>query len=257
VVAEDVGKLRAEVALSCRVLAQERVTRLAFGHVSAKVDEERILIKARGPEEEALEFVTDRDVILVDREGHDLQHAPGLTPPNETAIHTALYRARPDVGSVIHAHPVWAVALLASRRPLLPLYGAYDPNGLQLVQEGIPIYDSSVLISTRKLGDDLAVTVGDKRVCVLQGHGVVAVGRDVQEATANVLALHELGRVNFFARAVGEPAPISANDSDSFAHRTVSTAGPRRRANGDSPLWHFYRQKLGENLASYSNPGEG
>jgi ribulose-5-phosphate 4-epimerase/fuculose-1-phosphate aldolase len=257
VMEDEAAKLRAEVTLSCRILAREGVTRLAFGHVSAKLDEERILIKARGPEEEALELVTERDVIIVNAEGRDLQQKSGLTPPNETPIHTSLYRARGDVGSVIHAHPAWVVALLASGRQLLPLYGAYDPSGLQLALDGIPIYESSVLISTPELGDDLAATLDDKGVCVLRGHGIVGVGGDVQEATANVLALHELARVNWLAYAVGEPAAINPRDSEILAARRGSATRPRRRADGDTPQWHFYRQQLGVSSASSLTPEVG
>lgn len=242
--ADNIAKLRSDVALSCRILGREGVSRMAFGHVSARVDQGHLLIKARGPEEEALELVTERDVISVDADGHTLEETTGLTPPNEVAIHTSMYRARPDVGAVIHVHPSWVVALAASGRELVPLYGAYDPSGLRLAREGIPVYQRSVLISTPGLGAEVATTLGHRRVCVLKGHGIVAVGLDVEEATANALALFELARLNWLAYAVGQPAPIEAADGESFDARLQSQRGRARRADGDTPLWHYYKRKL-------------
>jgi ribulose-5-phosphate 4-epimerase/fuculose-1-phosphate aldolase len=54
----------------------------------------------------------------------------------EKHIHLGLYRARLDVGAVAYAHPDLTVALTASGRQLLPLYGADDPYGLALAEAG-------------------------------------------------------------------------------------------------------------------------
>ena len=63
----DLSKLRELVAQSCRVLGKLNLTKEPSGHVSARVPgEDRVLIKARGPEESGLRFVSARDIITVD-----------------------------------------------------------------------------------------------------------------------------------------------------------------------------------------------
>lgn len=61
-----VEALREEVALSCRIIGNRGVTKGSFGHVSARIPgTDRILIKAKGPNEEALEFATEKDIITI------------------------------------------------------------------------------------------------------------------------------------------------------------------------------------------------
>ena len=72
--------------------------------------ENRFLIKSKGPQETALEFATTRDIIVIDENADVIEAPDGLQSPNETAMHLAVYRKRPEVNSVIHAHPDWVVS---------------------------------------------------------------------------------------------------------------------------------------------------
>jgi len=67
-------------------------------------DADRILLRCRGPEDRGLLFTVSDDIHVVDLDGRgDLDG--GYTIPNEFHIHTELFRARPDVQAVVHAHP--------------------------------------------------------------------------------------------------------------------------------------------------------
>ena len=122
----SVTQLRAKVVLSCRMIGSRGVSKGSFGHVSARIPDadDKILIKSKGPDEEALEFTTDRDIIRLDLDGRVLEAPSGLQAPAETAMHLAIYRARPEIMSVIHSHPLWVVVLTACDKPLVGMYGA-------------------------------------------------------------------------------------------------------------------------------------
>jgi ribulose-5-phosphate 4-epimerase/fuculose-1-phosphate aldolase len=108
-----IQELTKQVMFSCRMMGDRGVTRGAFGHVSARIPgTDRILIKSKGPSEAALEFTTDKDIITIDIKGNVLKASKGLDAPQETAMHLAVYRSRPEVMSVIHTHPDWVVSLL-------------------------------------------------------------------------------------------------------------------------------------------------
>ncbi|MBI4490411.1 MAG: class II aldolase/adducin family protein, partial [Deltaproteobacteria bacterium] len=172
-----VKELRNKVALSCRIIGNRGVTKGAFGHVSARIPEtERILIKSKGPNEGALEFASEKDIITIDLKGNVLEASKGLDAPQETAMHLAVYRARPEVMSVIHTHPDWVVALTACEKPLLPIYAAYNPPSLRLLMEGIPLYPRSVTIINDELGEDFMRVMGNKKACLLLGHGMTTAG---------------------------------------------------------------------------------
>src|SRR5581483_9233805 len=126
-ITQEERALKAKIAQSCRIIGKQGVTRGSFGHVSARLPgTDRILIKSKGPDEEALEFASAHDIISIDMVGKVLDAPDGLTAPQETAMHLAVYRRRPEVQSVIHSHPDWVVVLTAVEKPLVPIIAAYD-----------------------------------------------------------------------------------------------------------------------------------
>ncbi len=245
---ESVDALRKKVALSCRIIGNRGVTRGSFGHVSARIPgTDTILIKAKGPAETALEFATEKDIITIDLKGNVLKAAKGLDSPNETAMHLAVYKARPEVMSVIHTHPDWVVVLTACEKPLLPIYAAYNPSSLRLWMDGIPLYPRSVTIINEKLGDDFMRVMGNKNACLLLGHGMTTAGRSVEEATLISLNVFELARMNYLAYSIGNPKPVPQQDLDEYQRRWET--GIRQRLEGPSstgehPDWRYHVRLL-------------
>ena len=238
-----IAHLRKTVAVSCRIVGAQGLTRGALGHVSARIPRtERVLIKGKGLNEEAVEFATERDIITVDLDGRVLDKGRGLEAPNETAMHLAVYRKRPEVMSVIHTHPDWIVALTASDKPILPIYAAYSPAGMKLAVEGIPVYPRSVTIINQELADDFMTTMGDKNACLLAGHGMTVAGGSVEEATVTSLHLYELARVNAMAYSIGQPRPISEADIFEYRRRAERSAG--RQSTSSSRFLSEWRYQL-------------
>ena len=247
---DELDELRAKVALSCRVMGTHGLTHGATGHVSARIPgTDRVLIKAKGPAEEALEFATPRDIITIDIEGAVVEAPPGLQPPNETAMHLAVYRKRPEVMSVIHSHPDWIVALTAAEREIVPMYGAYDPGGMRIAVDGLPVYPKSVTIVNDELGEDFMQTMGEKDACLLRGHGLTTAGRSVEECTSRSLTVYELARMNWLAYAIGGPNPIPQQDIDEYKRRGSSGEERQRRPDragvpGEQSSGWRYQKKL-------------
>jgi ribulose-5-phosphate 4-epimerase/fuculose-1-phosphate aldolase len=243
---QSVSELRKKVALSCRMIGRLGVTRGAFGHVSARISgTDRILIKSKGPNEAALEFASEEDVITIDLEGRVLEASEGLEAPQETAMHLAVYKARPDVMSVIHTHPDWVVILTACGKPLLPIYAAYNPPSMRLLLEGIPVYPRSVTIVNEELGRDFMRIMGEKKACLLLGHGMTTAGGSVEESTLISLNVFELARMNYLAYAIGTPRAVPEEDIQEYRRRWER--GIRRKGKGASPNeepsdWRYYKR---------------
>src|SRR5581483_4633473 len=246
----DLDAARTVVAQSCRIIGKMQMTREPAGHVSCRIPgTDRILIKARGVGEAALTYVTPEDLIICDMDGKKVEGPDDLAAPNEVFIHTWMYRTRPDVNAVIHVHPPTVVLFTICNTELLPLIGAYDPFALQLVLDGIPRYPRSVLISNDALGQDLAKAVGEKNVCLMRGHGITAVGASVEEATITAWRLNDLAEINYRARLLGTPEPIS--DEDIAAFRAVGAGRARReRPSGATPYqnstWRYLTRWIEE-----------
>lgn len=243
--ARKISALKEKVALACRIVGTRGLARGMLGHVSARIrGTDKVLIKGKGVTEEAVEFTTAKDIVTVDLEGRLIQSQRRLVAPNEAAMHLAIYRARPEVMSVIHTHPDWIVALTACGKPLLPIYAAYSPAGMRLALEGIPVYPRTVTIVNRELAEDFVKVMGDKRVCLLAGHGMTAAGGSVEETTVTSLHLYELARVNAMAYAVGKPRPIPEADVFEYSQRAQRPDAPSESSSRFMSDWRYQLKLL-------------
>ena len=143
--------LAATVATACRIVAQQGLAADVLGHVSVRLDADRILLRCRGPRDRGLLFTDADDIRVVDLNGRgDLDG--GYSVPNEFHIHTELFRARADVQAVVHAHPRDVMVADLAGVPLRQVFGAYNIPASRLAHDGIPVYPRSVLVRTPELG---------------------------------------------------------------------------------------------------------
>ncbi len=208
----EVHGLRQEVADACRVLATEGYTDLTLGHVSARVPgRDAILVKRKGL---ALEEVRAEDVVMVDLDGRHLED--GDTDLHlETALHTEVYRARPDVGAVVHGHPPYATALAATGARLEML----THDAVLFAPDGLPRYEASPdLVTSSAEGAAVAVALGASRAVLMRNHGVLVVGATVPWASVTAATLERAARIQSIAGTMGGPlAPMSADDAERLA----------------------------------------
>jgi len=239
----DLSKLRELVAQSCRILGKLNLTKEPSGHVSARVSGmDQVLIKARGPEESGLRFVSARDIITVDYNGKKVAGDDGLETPQEVFIHTWLYKMRPDVQCVVHIHPLTVVLFTICDKPIEPLYGAYDPSGLRLLVEGLATYPRSITVSNEKLGQEFAQAMGNKQACLMRGHGITSAGQNVQDATLTAIKLNDAAVINYQANLLGTPQPIAQEDIDIMVGKS---RGPGTTVHANSN-WRYYCKLLDE-----------
>ena len=246
------NELRDLVARSCRIIGMLELSNPTQGHVSTRIPgEDKILIRARGPMEAGLYYTTPDEVITVGFDGKLIEGPAGLAVPQEVFIHTEMYRARPEINSVIHIHPSTVVLFTICDVPLLPILGSYNPSALDLIiNNRISQYDRSILIRDSALGRELASAVGVTDVCMMRSHGITSVGRDVQEATINAINLYDLAKMNYQARLLGEPRPIRDDDMAVFRNmrsKEVPTPEkPGRPSDMVYSLWRFYSRRLAD-----------
>lgn len=214
---DNVESVERTIATSCRILGFMGLVRETTGHVSARLDDWRMLIRCRGKDEAGVIFTNAEAVRSVDFDGNNLDHAGQYETPTELPIHGEIYRARPDVKAVVHAHPRASLICTLMGLELKPIFGAFDPNAMSLAVAGIPIFPRSILIRERALGEQLAGVLGYKPVCILRGHGTVTTGASVQEATIRAIQLETLASMTLeIAKAGGTPDVISPEDQEYF-----------------------------------------
>ena len=156
----------------CLLLYQRGYVVSNDGNVSVRIGEDQVLITPSGVSKGRL---TPDMLVVCDLEGRVL--AGCLHPSSESAMHLLVYRERPDVGAVVHAHPPAATAFSICRRPLAQHYLTETISGLGEV----PVAPFA-LPSTSQVPDSLRPIVAGHNGALLANHGAIAWGRDLWQA---------------------------------------------------------------------------
>lgn len=214
--AATLEQLRSEIAEACRVLAARDLAPGILGHISLRVDAERVLIRCRGPQERGLAYTTSDDIHLVTvdgRPGAPGELADGYRPPHELPLHTEVLAARPDIDCVLHAHPERVVVADLAGLPILPMVGAFDIPGAALAAGGVPVFGHGWLINDRESGRAVAGVLGDRPAVVMRGHGLTVVGSSPAHAVLRAISIDTLaGLAVDVASAGGTPRPLPTDD---------------------------------------------
>lgn len=193
--------LREQVAWACRILAREGYADLTLGHVSGRpAGDDLVQIKRKGV---ALDEVDADDVIELDLARDELRLTPEMHL--EAVLHTEVYRARPDVGAVVHGHPPFVTAFAATGATLEML-----THDSVLFSEGLAVFEETPeMITEVAEGKAVADALGDKRAVILRNHGVLVVGKTVPWAVLTALTLERAVRLQSIARTLGTLRPIA------------------------------------------------
>jgi len=216
------------------ILAQEGVLD-AYGHVSVRhpSDPNRYLMsRSLAPI-----LVTANDIME-----YDLDSTP-LDPKDrrsvlERFIHGEIYKVRHDVRAVIHSHSPSVVPFSVTQVPMRPIF-----HGASFLWVGVPVWDSrnagdpagaAMLVRNGALGKSLALTLGDKRVALMRGHGNVVVAPDVK--TAVRYAINTEVNARLLAIAIGIGGPIN--------YISAEEGVARDKAEGDyERVWELWKKK--------------
>ena len=233
--------LAKKIALSCQILAKLGLFKETTGHVSSRsAGGAAMLIRGRGKEESGLLFTKPSDVVLANFDGQRLDKKSVLKTPNESVIHGELYKARPNVGGIVHAHPPSIVLTSMAGIELRPIFGGFDPRGMRMAIKGIPVYQSSLTLHKVEHVREMMDVMGNNDICVLRGHGVVVCGSSVEDATIKAIKLDNLATLNLQAAMLGKVASISQEDQQAFLTRQTTGMG----GGGPETLWRFYCEWL-------------
>jgi L-fuculose-phosphate aldolase len=173
------------------------------GNISARLSDTELLIT---PTSVNKGDVTEDSILKIDLQGRVI--AGSLKPSSETKMHLAVYRARPDVQAIVHAHPPAATGFAACRIRLdqdviLPevIFG--------LAKIGFAEYGTP---TTDEIPNAVIKEIPDCDAILLSNHGALTVGPDVMQAYYRMEVLEMYARVRLVTRILGEPKPLSPTE---------------------------------------------
>lgn len=143
------------------------------------------------------------DLVVVDLDG--APRSGRFRPSSEWPLHREVYRRRPDVSAVCHAHPPHALAFACARRPLPALM----PEAVIVLGGEVPVTPYATPGT-----EDVARAVGDVASAhdafLLANHGAVTLGRTVREALHRMETLERVAQVALLADRLGGGVPLTA-----------------------------------------------
>ena len=218
-------KLREAVAEVARRMISSGLVTGTSGNVSARSPEGDVLMSPSGLDYGELE---PGDVVLVDVHGRFLEGS--LEPSTETPMHTGIYRARPEVGAVVHTHSIFATTLACLGWPIPPVHYMLTT----LAEDArIPLAPYTTY-GTENLAAYAAEALGEScNACLLQNHGTITVGDSPGAAFSRTVVLEEMAEVYYRTRVAGEPVLLTPEQIEDVAAR-ISGYGQTKDASTDS-----------------------
>ena len=197
-----IDQLKKDVISACRILSHQKLVE-GFGHVSARIpDSDLFLMTPRI----GLALVKEHDLLTMNLNN---QVVAGDQPmPSETWLHTAIMKSKPRVNAITRIHARVANMFSVTNRKLEPVH-----NHGSFFAGGVPVFTIPDLITTQKLGDQMAQALGDKPAILLRGNGQITVGRTIPEVVMMAIYLEEAAQVLYGALQIGTPIPLTLDES--------------------------------------------
>jgi L-fuculose-phosphate aldolase len=211
--------LRQKVALGCRIMAADGQGGGIAGQVTARLEDFTYWTQSFGL---GFEEATASNQIRINP---NLQVVEGDGKPNPgNRFHSYIYQRRPDALAIVHTHAPNAMALSMIGVPLMPAcmetVAIWNDVAYLETWPGVPVGDEEGVIISK--------AIGDKRAILLAHHGMLTVGKTIEEATSLAVVVELAARLQLLAMAAGTMRPLPEREAREASGLT-STAGYYQR----------------------------
>jgi L-fuculose-phosphate aldolase len=222
------AQLKQQLVDCIRMLEQSNIIDYN-GHASIRDGEGRMFINIGSCQRSQL---TAADICTIDFEGKVIEGEG--KPPLEFHLHAGIYKARPDVKAVVHAHPKWSTFLTMVGEPYQPVYA----QGSLLYP--MPVLNSPNSINNPVMAARLADKLGQGPAAMMKSHGAVTVGKDIVEAFVLANYMEENAYRQYMALQIGKPYSFSEEEIG-MCREKLWNAGLFKRT------WDHFHGKLADN----------
>jgi len=202
--------LREQIVAACRQLDSSGLNRGTSGNVSCREGEHFLITPTGVPVDE----ITPSKIVSLDFDGKVIDIGK---PSSEWQFHSAIYRARAEINAVVHTHAPHSTALACLREDLPPFHYMIALAGGDSVRCA-----PYALFGTDTLSQHAVAALVDRKACLLANHGMITLGRDLDEAMTIAIELESLCQQYLIARQVADPVLLSADEMRAVIERFKS-----------------------------------
>ena len=197
-------QIRADIVEAGRRMYARGYVASNDGNISARLDDGRLITTPRSVSKG---FMTPDMMVVVDSEGRKM--AGDRDPSSELPMHLEIYRNRPDVSAVVHAHPPLATGFAVAGIPLTRAVLAEvitTLGSIPIAEYGTP--------STAELPDAVRRYIKAHDGMLLANHGAVTCGPSVMGAYYKMETIEHFAKISLVARLLGRENLISREEVD-------------------------------------------
>ena len=190
------------LAASYRLFGQFGFGEGTAGHITAR-DPELLDHFWVNPLGMSFRKIRVKDLLLVNEQGEVVD---GNWPLNQAAfaIHSQIHAARADVAAAAHAHSIYGKAFSSLRRPLDPI----TQDACAFYEDHVVFDDYTGAVFELEEGKRIAHALGDHKAAILANHGLLTVGRTVDEAAWWFITMERTCQAQILAESIGTPTLI-------------------------------------------------
>lgn len=188
-----------DVAYYMRRLYEKGLTTTLGGNMSKRVHKNTIFMSPSGTDKSRLHAW---QIAMVTLDGEN--HTPELKPSIELQMHIAIYKARPDISCIIHAHPPYASIYSFTKQKMNTRL--ISESRLVLGELG---YAEYAMFGSQELADNVSKASKDANVVIMKNHGVIALANNLALAFERIEALENLAKMNLMKNFAGEAHELS------------------------------------------------
>lgn len=194
--------LRAAIVEAGRITYARGLLTASDGNISARLPDGRILITPSGVGKGRL---SSGDLLIIDLEGNVVKLAddPLLRSTSEQAMHLEVYRQRPDVRAVLHAHPPYATALTAVRPEI-----RMDILPEMVAAMGQVPITSLAMPSSEQTAEVIRELIPHHDAIMIRQHGSLTVGANLEEALIHLERVEHVAKTIVIAEMMGNISPL-------------------------------------------------
>lgn len=202
------------IATALRTL--EHLTQGTSGNVSARIDGGFVVTPTGLPYEQ----LTPDDLVTMSLDGNVV--GGRRAPSSEWRFHRDLYVDRPEFSAIVHVHSTFATSLACVRRAI-PAF-----HYMVAVAGGVDVRCAAyATFGTEELSRNALAAMRGRKACLLANHGLLAAGRDPEDAFRVAHEIETLAKQYWHALQVGEPVVLDAAEMDVVLEKFRSYGQPR------------------------------
>jgi L-fuculose-phosphate aldolase len=187
-----------EVLAAAKDMLRLNLTAGTSGNVSGRTDDGHVVIT---PSSIPYDTMTLDDLVVLDMDGKVVEGT--RSPSSEKSVHLAAYARYAEVGSVIHAHPVYASMFAVARQPIPAVIDEFAV----FVGGAVPCAEYA-MTGTDQLGENAADCLADVGSALLASHGTVTVSGTCAGAIHQLGVVERAAQIVWGARALGNVAAL-------------------------------------------------